>query len=178
MKIMLRVVILTFFFGTYLPTALLGAGMGRDSNEARLTLKGIGKIYPVVVIDDGAKPLRLDEQQILTDMELSLRLAGIEIANEDDVSEGEATILNLVVQADDTLDKYGVPILMKSVSLQLYQAVTLIRDSSIESWAVTWEIVSSGYVRKDSLEYLGSEIKDAINSFLNAYLSVNPKNVT
>lgn len=55
------------------------------------------------------------------------------------------------------------------------QRVSLKRDSQISINAVTWNVESVGIAGSDNLNDVRDRIKDRVDQFINAYLSVNPK---
>jgi hypothetical protein len=57
----------------------------------------------------------------------------------------------------------------------LYQRVSLNRDPQVSVLAITWGVGSVGTVGSDNLGYVRNSIKDRVDTFINAWLSVNPK---
>jgi hypothetical protein len=118
-------------------------------------------------LSDGAKALGLSAETIQTDVELKLRLAGIR-----------------VVTAEEDLKVPGMPTLYvnpqvlsnskaMSISIALDQNVVLDRNGQRQVGIKTWEVGAVGV--NPSAEGIRSEIKDLVDQFLNAWLSVNPK---
>jgi len=138
-----------------------------DSAASRATLQGITAVAVVVEsLDDDAKKIGLTEEAIRTDVELKLRLAGMRI-----------------VTQDDLLTLPGAPYLYVSVtvlppeagciSVELNQSAVLRRNGESAFGVTTWSV---GSVRVNpSAQGIRNAIKDEVDTFLNAWLSVNPK---
>jgi hypothetical protein len=136
-------------------------------------LRGLSGVYVFVEPgDDDAKRAGLDDQTIRTDVELKLRLAGIKVLTleEEVVSPGYPSLyidLNLLSQ---------VGFSVYSVRVELQQKVLLWRDKSVELIGVpTWSSSGLGIAGQDVASKIRGAIRDLVDSFVNAYLSVNPK---
>ena len=119
-----------------------------------------------------AKQDGLNEVDIQKDVELKLRLAGIRVLTEKESLDTPGGPY-LYVLASDVLTGgiYAV-----SIRVGLCQSVYLERDpSSFIAGAETWSIQSVATIGRNKLAELRDSIKDDVDTFLNAYLSVNPK---
>lgn len=61
------------------------------------------------------------------------------------------------------------------IDVGLEQAVRLARDPKAQGFAVTWRLGSFGTVGADKVRGVRDIVKDLVDEFVNAYLSVNPK---
>lgn len=62
-----------------------------------------------------------------------------------------------------------------AILVELKQHVSLIRDGSLVRGATTWDTVIVGMVPTSNIQPIRFDIKDKVDKFINAYLSVNPK---
>jgi hypothetical protein len=142
-----------------------------DDETSRKSLKGVKGVQVVV---ESIKPEiekdGLTTTQVQTDVELKLRLAGLNVLPYKEILEtpGSPTL-------------YVYPHVLKSsynfyiynIELALFQNVYLERDNKFSTTSPTWSV---GYLGITSeLDYIRSKIKDQVDGFINAYLSVNPK---
>ena len=142
-----------------------------DDETSRESLQGIKGVRVVV---ESIKPEiekdGLTITQIQTDVELKLRLAGLNVLLYKELSKAPESP-TLYVYPHVIKSSYNIYIY--NIELALFQNVYLERDSKISTTAPTW---SAGYLGITSeLDYIRSKIKDKVDSFINAYLSVNPK---
>jgi len=130
-------------------------------------LKGVGGLRPEI------ERSGLSKTQIQTDVELKLRMAGIEVFSEEeylDVSGRPRLYVSVNgFKAEDTRDY------VFSVSVGLIQDVYLVRTvpDFTEYGAVTWSHSIVGISPK--LGTIRTGVKDMVDRFISAYLSVNPK---
>jgi hypothetical protein len=139
------------------------------------SLKGIKGIY--VLIEELPESLKsktgLTEDQLRTDVELKLRLAGISV-----VSESESLYIPgfpyLYVNINGYVEEIGL--VVYNIEVELRQTVILKRNRSIEAvGATTWKTGTIGTVGLDkSSASIRNAVKDHVDGFINAYLSVNP----
>ena len=130
--------------------------------------RGISDInVEVESLSDGAKALGLSAETIQTDVELKLRLAGIRVVTEKEVLElpGMPTLYVVIT----------VPNSARAVSMgiQLQQNVLLERNGQRAVGAKTWDVGAVGV--NLTAQDVRDQIKDMVDMFLNAWLSVNPK---
>lgn len=125
-------------------------------------LKGIG-----VQIHYPRAEAGLTGDIIRFDIEQSLRLAGIEVLPKERAEEEPGKpILFAVITAFRVRDSF-----VFIMRLELYQRVFLERDNGISVNGATW--LAGGLVASPSLEKIRDFIRENIEKFTNAYLSVN-----
>jgi hypothetical protein len=113
----------------------------------------------------------LHRTAIQTDVELKLRLAGITVLSREERLSQPGTpylYINPTVVLGGEAVYYGI-------SCELHQRVTLARNESISTSASTWFIGMTGGIRISGLQTIRDRIKDEVDTFINDYLSVNPK---
>jgi hypothetical protein len=137
------------------------------------SLKGLEKIaVGILPLPPALQEIGLSSDQIRTDVELKLRMAGITV-----VSEGEYQADAGGLQFFATSHKNG-PLVIFHISAELYQGVYLKRNPKIEFNAAT---LGYSYLGSVEIGYPGAStsirscIKDIVDRFMNAYLSENPK---
>ena len=144
-----------------------------DSELARQSLKGLKGI---AVLVESLKPevelAGLTKASIQTDVDLKLRLAGIPVLSRDVAHPGVQYFLYVQVSflpIPDGVWPYRIDV-------ELTQRVLLDRDRSIIGIASTWSVGSVGRVGKENVrKFVRDAIKDRVDEFINAYLSVNPR---
>ena len=160
-------------------------GITQDNQFSRKSLRDIsGMSVLVEPTEDQEKRDGLSEQDIQTDVELKLRLAGIQVFPKGRSTSPGIPYLYISV---NTILQDGV-LYAFHTEVALYQEVLLQRDQSIglvdakaghpttaPLSAATWSTGRIGAVSKGKLSQVRSLIKDSIDVFLNAYLSVNPR---
>jgi len=143
------------------------AQSGEFSNA---TLKGISTVYVLVEsLSNGAKGLGLSKDIIQTDAELKLRLAGIRVVTQKESRTfkipGSPHIYINVTSTDSAM--------AASIHVELGQNVQLERNGEFAPGVTTW---STGYLfLNPNAQAIRDKIKDKVDEFLNAWLSVNPK---
>jgi hypothetical protein len=144
-----------------------------DNELTRSSLRGIKQIYIFVQpIDSELIELGITEDQILTAVELKLRMAGIH-----PLSEPEAKKFpdcpTLMVFSAASLPK-GAYDLTYAVSLGLAQDIILTRNEAIKSVGLTWGCGPiTGIIAGGQTEIFRNKIKDLLDNFVYACLSVN-----
>ena len=135
---------------------------GADTEEERRTLAGVTAIHVVVEeLPAGASNLGLTQKSIATDVELKLRLAGMRVV--------ESSRVLLYVNANLMNNLRAA-----HVEIELVQPVTLVRDPTIMSvLGRTWS--AGNLIVNPSAQFIHDAIKDAVDKFLSAWLSVNAK---
>ena len=103
------------------------------------------------------------------DVELKLRLAGIKVLSEEerlDLPGSPWLYLNVnPLHKDRNNNAFAV-------ELSLRQTVRLVRNDSIIFGAATW---STGGVGYGGVSFIRDFVKDHVDTFVNDWLSVNPK---
>jgi hypothetical protein len=133
----------------------------------RESLRGLsGVVVLVEDLDDDAKRTGLTEDQIQTDVELKLRLAGIEVLST------ARPFPHLYVRMSVLLIGGFYPC---NIIVELLQTARLERKYTTRVFAPTWSaeglVAASNEPALAIRRYLG----DYIDRFINAYLDVNPK---
>lgn len=152
---------------------------GEDTWEAERveSLKGLTGVAVFISLEPGAEPeragLRMD--QLRTDMELRLRTSGVRVPNE---AEWQQTPRRPRVFAKVFLLKH--PIINRysiSVDLLFYQDVAIEGAPGRKCHACTWwgkqYVAATG--AKEAPEEVRRVLREQLDAFINAYLSVNPK---
>jgi hypothetical protein len=132
------------------------------------TLKGIRAVWVLVEnFSDGAKVLGLSKETTKTDVELKLRLAGMRVVTEEEGFKlPGGPYVYVVVNLTDTASA-------ASVDISLNQDAKLESNDEIVTGVDTW---SRGVViAHPGLQGIRDSIKDLVDTFLNDWLSVNPK---
>jgi hypothetical protein len=148
------------------------AATAQDADVSRQSLKGLKGVQVLVEsLEAEVEQGGLTKTSIQTDVELKLRQAGITVltAAESMAAPGSPYLyINVNTQ--------GGPLYAFSIRVELKQSVRLDRDPSIEVYGVaTWSAESVGTVGQDHLRDIRGPIKDYVDQFVNAYLSVNPR---
>jgi hypothetical protein len=132
------------------------------------TLEGITAISVTIeALPDVAKEIGLTREAIQTDVELKLRLAGMRVVTREEVSKLPGAP-HLYVQANLTGNADAA-----DIEFEARQNVLLERNGKPAISAVTWR--TSVLLSHPSLQEIRTYIKDGVDEFLNAWLSVNPK---
>jgi hypothetical protein len=133
--------------------------LAADNEYSRRSLAGITALGVVVEnLSSGAGKIGLTKNAIQTDVELKLRQAGIRVG-----SELEFLYIAVTVTDDGHAAYVGV---------ELHQPVKLAHDP-IPTSGSTWS--RGTLTTKPTAQEIRSVIKDEIDKFLNAWLSMNPK---
>ncbi len=148
------------------------AATAGDDEICRASLKGLKGVYVLI------EPLQADVERgglnktsIQTDVELKLRQAGITVLTEAEMlaALGHPTLYINV-------NTHSGPMYAFSIRVELCQDVRLDRDPSLQlSDATTWSVGAVGTVGRNNFRDIRDHIKDSVDEFINAYLSVNPK---
>lgn len=140
-----------------------------DIKSDRETLKNLKGVHVHVQdLNQDIELAGLSKDQIRTDVELKLRLAGIKVLTLVEHYEGKgAPYLHIYLDSHKTEKGEFV----YSLSFGIIQEVRLVRNNTITD-AITWSISGVGY---NNIEGIRAHIKDRADKFINDYLSVNPK---
>ncbi len=154
--------------GAALAVVLAGsAGLALDTEDSRASLKGLREIR-VRVEHIGEDLIRAGfrKETFQTDVELKLRLAGIKVIN---ALGAQNAYLYVNVNTSANASEQRAPF---SINVQLIQSIILTRDQTIWSAAPTWSRSAAG---TGNVEYVRKQVEDLVDIFLNAWLSVNPR---
>lgn len=156
----------------------------RDDEDSRSSLKGLKGVYvTVTLVTDAIKDLKkggLSEEVIRADVELKLRMAGINVVSKED-SRNLPGLPQLMVNIGGikTNIKEGTQDIGMAYTREilLLQTTYLERDQGIRVLADTWErrAIGLGYTDRGLVNQIRNGLKDDVDIFINAYLSVNPK---
>jgi len=167
MKPILSIVLAFFITG--------GAVVARasDSESERQTLSGLQGVAVLVDrLQSEVELAGLTRASILTDVELKLRLAGIPVLEGVDVANMDSPYYLYVRVGIQPISDGFWPYF---IDVAFDQEVLLGRDRSIVSIASTWSVEYIGRVLKPNVQKVREDLENAVDKFINAYLSVNPK---
>ncbi len=137
-----------------------------DTQDARATLRGLDEFAVVVDLNLELEETGLNKNQLQTDVELRLRRDGIRVT-----SSGMA-FLAINVNGFAGPDQTGLYVF--SVTAQVIQPVSLVRDSDITIFAGTWSLSLTGLAGSARVEGgVRNYVADLVDSFINAYLAEN-----
>ena len=150
------------------PLSVRAAGPGTgDGAIQRSSLRGLKTVEVLVERADTDTIGELPTSTLQTEVELKLRLAGVE------VKAGRDSHLHIRVQP---LQLQTTGHCVYSVKVELNQAASLTRDSTIFLPTRTWHTELIGVVVATKLnEAIQDAVGDLMDQFVNAYLSVNPR---
>jgi len=139
-----------------------------DSEYTRRSLRGLQGVAVIV------EPLGTELERvgfttgaIQTDVELKLRVAGIPVLK----PKSRGGWLRVSIEIDTS----AVPKWPFIIRVEMRE-VTLGRDPSIiVPFVRTWYVEAFGVVPISQVPSLRDDVKDQVDKFINAYLSVNPK---
>ena len=135
------------------------------------TLRGLKGINVLVEgLGPETESTGLTEQQIQTDVELKFRMAGIKVLT------GEERFTELgspYLYVNLTAMKLRSRSYTYSIYISLNQEALIVRNNVKDYSATTWN--RRGMGTANSSTTIRNHIKDLVDEFINAYLSVNPK---
>ena len=153
-----------------------GVFASEDNEPDGYTLEGIRHIYVRVVMDPEIEKRGLSADQLKQDTEQQLREEGIKILTEEDYSRlkrsvryplaGLDVIITLIDIQEMELDIYDIVV-------KIRQVVFLARRPVIKIFAPTWK--EHAVFQSESLGLIRETLKERVDKFLAAYLSVNPQ---
>ncbi len=157
-----------------LPISALYAALGGDDPPEINTLRGLEGVHVLVEkMQPDAERDGLISEGIQMDVELKLRKAGIRVLTfEERVSAPGSPYLYINVNAalNKTIQLYSF-----TINVQLKQDVYLARNPAIATKATTWSIEGTGGVGQQRLRDIREQIADYVDTFINAYLAMNPR---
>ncbi len=150
------------------PLSVRAAGPGTgDGAIQRSSLRGLKTVQVIVEHTATDATGELPTSTLQTEVELKLRLAGLE------VKAGRDSHLHIRVQP---LQLQTTDHRVYSVKVELNQAASLTRDSTIFLPMRSWHTELIGFVEAKKLnEAIQHAVSDLMDQFVNAYLSVNPR---
>jgi hypothetical protein len=146
----------------------------RDLNRQLAgTLRGLRGVEVVLeTLPSEVEQAGLTSTTIRTDVELKLRLAGITVLSKEERLE-QPGFPYLYISVNVVLSQHYPKLAYYALDCELHQYVTLTRDTSISTDASTWDKHLLGGTT--TLQNIRDNLKDLVDKFINAYLSVNPK---
>ena len=150
------------------PLSVRAAGPGTgDGAVQRSSLRRLKTVQVIVEHTATDATGELPTSTLQTEVELKLRLAGLE------VKAGRDSHLHICVQP---LQLQTTDQCVYSVKVELNQAASLTRDSTIFLPMRSWHTELIGFVEAKKLnEAIQHAVSDLMDQFVNAYLSVNPR---
>jgi hypothetical protein len=150
-------------------------GWALDTPNERVTLAGLTGVH-VVVHEVSAEAERegLSRSSLQVEVEQRLRRAGLRVFTPDQAmaSVGRPTLelrVNIVRPPD------APQLYIYSVDLSLRQQIRLVRDRTIESYAVTWsENREVGSVGATRLSAVRDAVRARVDQFVTAWQTANP----
>jgi hypothetical protein len=154
---------------------LASSGLALDTPNERITLVGLTGVH-VVVYDMNAEGERagLTRSSLQAELEERLRRAGLRVlgATEALTSAGRPTLelrLNLVRSRE------APQLYVYSVDLALRQQIRLMRDRTIDSFAITWsDPPQVGTVELTRLSVVRDAVRAKADQFITAWQAANP----
>ena len=150
-----------------------GKSWAGDSKYERDTLRGVEGVN-VVVEELGSEVERagLTETQLQTDVELRLRKAGIRVLTYEE-RVGTPGRPSLYINVNVMLKSDGLAVY--AIRVALHQTASLETDGS-RPIVATWSVASIGSVsRIRFVDTIRNDVRDGVDDFINAYLSVHPR---
>jgi Cdc6-like AAA superfamily ATPase len=143
------------------------------SNRATLRgLKGVGVLVEKLPSEVEQEGLKRDQLQM--EVESKLLKAGIKVLTREEAfnTPGEPFLyINInvnIAKTESDIYPYGIDML-------LIQKVSLLRDSKLTSYAITWSTGGVGSIAKPILSQLRESVEAMVDVFIKAYLTENPK---
>ena len=143
-----------------------------DGDLNRASLRGLSGVYVLIEhLEPTVERGGLTEEQIQTDVELRLRHAGIVVLTKEEMLKTPGKP-SLYVRVTVFLHSSGLA--AYSIHVELDQMAHLETDDSFTS-ASTWSTGNVGTVGVANLRTLRDPVRDTVDKFINAYLSVHPR---
>ncbi len=143
------------------------AAASGDSELSRATLKGLTGVEMLIGgFGDDSRRAGFDETAFQTAAELKLRLAGINVFTDEQKHATPVLYVNVNTLATEAKRSASF-----SIRLELWQLVRLWRNRE-RAYAATW---STDAVGNGEAAFVLENFKEQMDEFLNAWLSVNPK---
>lgn len=151
--------------------SLSSQSFGGDSPRSRATLSGLNGVYFRVarltseIIKDG-----LAQEQIEKDVKNKLDAAGIKVLSD---TEGRRQFGNPYLHVIPVINKTKTGLYLCFITLEFVQDARLVRNRNFTRPLPTWSVGVQGAMYKNFSERVRNHIKDLMDRFINAYLSVN-----
>jgi hypothetical protein len=149
-----------------------GKSWAGDTERSRQTLRGVEGVYVLIeALEPEVERAGLTTQQLHTDVELRLRQAGIAVLTQEERRRTPGTPY-LYVNVNVMPLSGGSPVFQ--ITVELNQEASLKTDGSLATVA-TWSVMGLGSSGKTGLAFIRSSVRDRVDQFINAYLSVHPR---
>ncbi len=154
---------------------ILHSTVSADDIDTEFTRKGLRGLKGVYVSMKNLSPDAIEfgitKDQIQTDVELRLRLAGIKVLTKEEMIKtlGEPCFYWEIIAKKTYLERF-----IFTIMIYLYQDV-IVKQNLLEGQGITWlnlQVISAG---KKDLHYVRNCVKDMVGEFVNDYLAANPK---
>jgi hypothetical protein len=143
---------------------------GFDTETSRETLRGVSRILPAVnFISEDCKKYGINMNALQNNLEQRLRAAGIEIPSSGNPYHDGVLSLNVICY------EFERSYLIFNINEYFLQDVIVVRNVKLAGQVPTWTTETVGHTSIDQPEFVEGKINDAIDRFLNAYRSVNPR---
>ena|GEM_PF-3025954 len=171
----LVVLCLVIHIETALSQELFKSYYGYSTTEP---LRGLESIVLDIDVDELAENDGLTAHKVKTDVELKLRMVGLDITPEKSQDSLADALLNVIISVNK--DCQPLPYTY-FVSVEFIQPVILVADwlrninektAPAVGFASTWKFGVYGCAQ--SLTKIREEAKECVDNFVNAYLAVNP----
>ncbi len=139
------------------------------------SLVGVKGIYVTITdLNEDARSAGLTKEQLKTDVELKLRLAGIKLNSPEEWFSSKHEELFLVTIATDSDD--DSPSIAYTVAVELSQRRKLLRRPNARVFAPIWGRGTEGMCLKNEFpQEARDHVKTNVDKFINDYLTANPK---
>jgi hypothetical protein len=150
-----------------------------DNETERATLRGLQGVQ--VAVEDvrpEAEQFGLTRQQLQTDVELQLRQAGIPVLTKEERFgiPGAPWLyinVNTFLRPEVGLSP-STGLAAYNIKVELRQLASLTTDGSLAD-VITWSVGFTGSVSNVRLADIRSDVRNYVDRFINAYLSVHPR---
>ena len=150
-----------------------GAGSwAYDGKQTHATLRGLQGVNVLIeALEPDVERVGLTKQQLQTDVELRLRQAGIHVLTREERLEMPGSPY-LYINVNIILRSEGLAAF--NIDVELRQEAFLATDSSLATVS-TWSVGQTGSVGRLRLSDIRNNVRDYVDQFINAYLSVHPQ---
>jgi hypothetical protein len=149
---------------------LKGVTLCKNQRDVLAGLQGVRVL--VEHLNPKVEEYGLEAQQLQNDVELRLRQNGIKVLSEQEYLSTLNPCLYVCVIVDIRPES---SLVVSGITLELREAVLLIRDQTKLCMGGTWWTASTGSVGLNNIKTIREGVKDNVDKFINDYLAVNPK---
>ena len=156
---------------------LAGSASAVDSEQARKTLAGLPGVYVLVEelqpnIQKYASKFELDKVSLQKSTESRLREAGIRVLGREEWLKTPGRPVLYVNVNTHEQEKYWFAY---NVEVELQQIAAMEANPAIKSLVGTWSVNIAGAVNIGTINALQDRVKNLLDIFIKAYLSINPQ---